>query len=55
MYFQNVRRISFAVTSSNTKSNLKKARFPTGKAQDEGRHIRRKRAERKLKCCSNTT
>ena len=33
--FQNIRRISVAVTSSNTKSNLKKAPFPTGKAQDE--------------------
>ena len=35
MYFQNIRRISVAVTSSNTKLNLKKAPFPTGKARDE--------------------
>ena len=35
MYFQNIRRISVAVISSNTKSNLKRAPFPIGKAQDE--------------------
>ena len=34
MYFQYIRRISVAVTSSNTKSNLRKAPVPTGKAQD---------------------
>ena len=33
--------------SSNTKSNLRKAPVPIGKAQDERRHINRKRAERK--------
>ena len=54
MYFQNIRRISVAVTSSNTKSKLKKAPFPTEKAQDDC-HISRKRAERSSKCCSNTT
>ena len=35
MYFQNIRRISVAVISSNTKSNLKRAPFPIGKAQNE--------------------
>ena len=35
MNFQNIRRISVAVTSSNTKSNWRKAPFPIGKAQDE--------------------
>ena len=35
MYFQNIRRISVAVISSKTKSNLKRAPFPIGKAQDE--------------------
>ena len=35
MYFQNKKRISVAVTSSNTKLNLKRAPFPIGKAQDE--------------------
>ena len=35
MYFQDIRRISVAVISSNTKSNLRKAPFPIGKAQDE--------------------
>ena len=35
MYSKNIKRILVAVTSSNTKSNLKKAPFPTGKAQDE--------------------
>ena len=35
MFFQNIRRILVAVTSSNTKSNLKKAPVPTEKAQDE--------------------
>ena len=35
MYFQNIKRISNVVISSNTISNLKKAPFPTGKAQDE--------------------
>ena len=34
MYFQGIRRISVAVTSSNTKSNLRKASFSIGKAQD---------------------
>ena len=34
MYFQNIRRILVAVTPSNTKSKLRKALFPTGKAQD---------------------
>ena len=28
MYLQNMRRISVAVTSSNTKSNMRKAPFP---------------------------
>ena len=35
MYFQNIRQISVAVTSSNTKLNLRKAPFPTKQAQDE--------------------
>ena len=35
MYFQNIRRISVAVFSSNTKSNWREAPFPIGKAQDE--------------------
>ena len=35
MYFQNIRRISVAVTSSNRKLNLRKAPFLIGKAQDE--------------------
>ena len=35
MYFRNIRRISVDVTSSNTKWKLKKAPFPTEKAQDE--------------------
>ena len=35
MYFQNIRRVSVVVTSSNTKSNQKKAPFPIGKTQDE--------------------
>ena len=35
MCFQNIRRVLVAVTSSNTKSNSRKAPFPTGKAQDE--------------------
>ena len=35
MYFQDIRRISVAVISSNRKSNLRKAPFPIGKAQDE--------------------
>ena len=35
MYFQDIRRISVTVTSSNTKSNLRKAPFPIGKAPDE--------------------
>ena len=35
MYFQDIRRISVAVISSNTKSILRKAPFPIGKAQDE--------------------
>ena len=53
--FSKYKRILVAVTSSNTKSKLRKVLFPTGKAQDRWRHINRKRAERKLKCCSNTT
>ena len=35
LYFKNIRQISVAVTSSNTKSNLRKAPFSIGKAQDE--------------------
>ena len=35
MYFQNIRRISVAVTSLNTKSNLRRAPFPIGKEQEE--------------------
>ena len=35
MYFKDIRRISVAVISSNTKLNLRKAPFPIGKAQDE--------------------
>ena len=33
--FQDIRRISVAVISSNTKPNSRRAPFPTGKAQDE--------------------
>ena len=33
MYFRNKRRISVAVTSSNTKSNMRKAPSPIGKAK----------------------
>ena len=35
MYFENIKRISVAVTSSNTKLNWKKVPFRTDKAQDE--------------------
>ena len=35
MSSQDIRRTSVAVISSNTKSNLRKAPFPIGKAQDE--------------------
>ena len=35
MYFQDIRRISVAVISSNTKLNLRKGPVPIGKAQDE--------------------
>ena len=35
MYSQDIRREPVAVISSNTKSNLRKAPFPIGKAQDE--------------------
>ena len=35
MYSQDIRRISVAVISSNTKLNLRKAPFPIAKAQDE--------------------
>ena len=35
MYFHDIRRISVAVILSSTKSNLKRAPFPIGKAQDE--------------------
>ena len=34
MYFQNIRRISVAVTSSNTKLNMKKVPFRKEKARD---------------------
>ena len=47
MYFQDITRISIAVTSSNAKLNWKKAPFRTEKARDEWRHTSRKRAERK--------
>ena len=55
MFFQNIKRMSVAVTSSNTKLNWKKVPFHTEKARDKWRHTSRKRAERKLKCCLNTT
>ena len=35
MYFQDIRRMSVAVISSNTESYLRKKPFPIAKAQDE--------------------
>ena len=46
---------SYELGSDKTKSNLKRAPFPSGKAQDERCHTNRKSAERKKKCCLNTT
>ena len=48
MYFQNIRRISVAVTSSNTKSNLRKAPFPTGSVPIGNRNVAPKRHDRTL-------